>query len=134
MEQFNFTLPGLGKPKSSRPARTAEAILHELTILLRQEVRDARLSGVTFANVQMSPDLKLAKVWFHVQPDTDPAVARKDLERARGFFRSHLAKALNLRHTPDLAFYYDRQQEAVERLDQIFTQISKEQPPAEDSE
>lgn len=128
MEKFDFTLPGLGRPKSSRPARAAEAILRELTILLRQEARDARLADVILANVQMAPDFKLAKIWFAVRPGADPAAARKNLERARGFFRSHLARTLNLRHTPELAFYYDRQQEAVERLDQLFAQISKEQP------
>jgi len=63
---FDFTLPGLGRPKSSRPERVAEAIQHELSLLLLQKVRDARISQVTISKVQMSPDLKRAKEYFLV--------------------------------------------------------------------
>ena len=124
--EFDFTLPGLGRPKSSRPERVAEAIQHELSILLLQKVRDARISQVTISKVQMSPDLKRAKVYFLVPKGVSSANALKGMERARGFFRSHLAKSMNLRYTPDLVFFYDHQNEEIERLDKLFAQINRE--------
>jgi ribosome-binding factor A len=126
MDKFDFTLPGLGRPKSSRPERVAEAVFQELSILLRQKARDARLRGLSISKVQMSPDLKQAKIWFAAETGTDLGQALKAMRRASGFFRSHLARTLNLRCTPELLFFHDRQNEKLERLEQLFTQINKE--------
>ncbi len=123
---FDFTLPGLGRPKSSRPERVAEAIMHELSLLLLQKVRDSRVAQVTVSKVQMSPDLTRAKVYFLVPKGTSSTRALKGLESARGFLRSQIAKAMNLRHTPDLVFFYDHQNEEIERLDEIFAEINRE--------
>jgi ribosome-binding factor A len=124
--EFDFNLPGLGRPKSSRPERVAEAIQHELSLLLLQKARDTRISQVTISKVQMSPDLKRAKIYFLVPKGISSAKALKGMERARGFFRSSLAKAINLRHTPDLVFFFDHQNEEIERLDEIFAEINRE--------
>jgi ribosome-binding factor A len=48
------------------------------------------------------------------------------MNRAKGFFRSHLAKVLDLRYTPDLSFYFDSVNEEVQRVDALFRQIEEE--------
>ena len=103
--EFDFTLPGLGRPESSRPKRVAEAIKNELSVLLIQKVRDPLLQQVSISQVEMSPDLKRAKVYYVVPQGVHAGKAGKGLERARGFFRSQLAGRLNLRYTPDLVFF-----------------------------
>ncbi|WP_446009124.1 30S ribosome-binding factor RbfA [Candidatus Electrothrix sp.] len=132
--EFDFNLPGLGRPKSSRPERVAEAIHQELSILLQQKVRDSRLDGVCISKVHMSPDLKQAKVYYSLFTESSASSARKGLERARGFFRSHIAKTMNLRYTPDLVFFLDNQHKEIERLDQLFKQIHQEREEKDDSE
>ncbi|MCI5222556.1 MAG: 30S ribosome-binding factor RbfA [Candidatus Electrothrix sp. AR4] len=132
--EFDFNLPGLGRPKSSRPERVAEAIHQELSILLQQKVRDTKLFGVNISKVQMSPDLKRAKVYYLVPQGSSPTSAGKGLERASGFFRSHLAKRMNLRYTPELVFFFDNQHKEIERLDQLFAQINQEKKEKEQSE
>ena len=132
--EFDFNLPGLGRPKNSRPERVAEAIHQELSTLLQQKVRDSRLDGVCISKIQMSPDLKRAKVYYSLLKGSSVAGAKKGLERARGFFRSQIAKALNLRYTPDLVFFLDEQHEEIERLDQLFLQIDQERKEKGDSE
>jgi ribosome-binding factor A len=124
--EFDFSLPGLGRPKSNRPDRVAEAIQKELSLLLLQKVRDERISLVTISKVQMSPDLKQAKVYFLVPKGVSSKKAQKGMERARGFFRSSIARTMNLRYTPDLVFFYDHQHEEIERLDDIFAEINRE--------
>lgn len=124
--EFDFNLPGLGRPKSSRPDRVAEAIHQELSLLLQQKVRDSRLNGVCISNVQMSPDLKRAKVYYSLLEGSSVSAARKGLESARGFFRSYIAKTMNLRYTPELVFYFDSQHQEIARLDQLFVQIDQE--------
>ena len=123
---FDFKLPGLGRPESSRPKRVAEAIKNELTILLLQKVADPRLSGVGISRVVVAPDLKLAKVYFTTPAGRDSSPALKGMNRAKGFFRSHLAKILNLRYTPELLFVYDNLNEEVDRIETLFREIEKE--------
>ncbi|HHL34093.1 MAG TPA: 30S ribosome-binding factor RbfA [Desulfobulbaceae bacterium] len=124
--EFDFTLPGLGKPQSSRPKRVAEAIKNELSILLLREVADPRLATISFSQVMVSPDLKLAKIYFVLPVGGDAKKVLRALRKARGFFRSHLAKTLNLRYTPDLAFYFDDINEEVDRIDTLLREIAAE--------
>jgi len=124
--EFDFKLPGLGRPESSRPKRVAEAIKNELTMLLLQQVADPRLTGVLISRVVVTPDLKQAKIYFTVPAGKDSGPALKGMHRAKGFFRSHLAKVLNLRYTPELLFYFDTLNEEVERIDSLFRQLEKE--------
>ncbi len=131
--EFDFSLPGLGRPESSRPKRVGDAIRNELAILLLQKVRDPRLLEVNISKVVMSPDLKRANIHFTLPAGRDAKRATKGLERARGFFRSQMAKRLNLRHTPELFFRFDKQNEAHQRLDELFHQISKDEKSDEDS-
>jgi ribosome-binding factor A len=129
---FDFTLPGLGRPESSRPKRVAEAIKNELTLLLLQKVRDPRLHAVTIVQVDVAPDLKRAKIYFTVQPGSEVAQASKGLAAAKGFFRSHLAAQLDLRFTPELVFYHDRHREEAQRIEDLLRQIAKEKKADED--
>jgi ribosome-binding factor A len=129
---FDFTLPGLGKPESSRPKRVAEAIKNELTLLLLQKVRDPRLHAVRIVQVDVAPDLKRAKIYFAVQPGSEVKAASKGLAAAKGFFRSHLAAQLNLRFTPELVFFHDRHHEEAERIDELLREIAKERKADED--
>ena len=124
--EFDFTLPGLGKPQSSRPKRVAEAIKNELSILLLREVADPRLATISFSKVVVSPDLKQAKIYFVLPVGGDAKKVLRALRKARGFFRSHLAKTLNLRYTPDLAFYFDDINEEVDRIDTLLREIAEE--------
>lgn len=123
---FDFKLPGLGRPESSRPKRVAEAIKNELSILLLQKVADPRLSAALISRVVVTPDLKQAKIYFTVPAGTPSGPTLKGMNRARGFFRSHLAKLLNLRYTPELLFFYDNLNEEVDRIETLFREIKKE--------
>jgi ribosome-binding factor A len=130
---FDFTLPGLGKPESSRPKRVAEAIKNELAVLLLQKARDPRLREVAITRVEMSPDLKRAKVYFDISVDGKPGQALKGLNRAKGFFRSQIAKQMNMRYTPALIFYHDKHNKESERLEELFQQIAEKRSSDEDS-
>lgn len=124
--EFDFKLPGLGRPESSRPKRVAEAIKNELSILLLREVSDPRLVGVSVSRVDVTADLKQAKVYFIVPVGMDKGPASKGMQRAKGFFRSHLAKVLNMRYTPELLFYFDALNDEVQRIDALFRTIEEE--------
>ena len=106
--------------------RVGEAIKNELTILLLQQAADPRLSAVSISRVLVTPDLKQAKVYFTLPPGGKSGPALKGMQRAKGFFRSHIAKVLNLRYTPELFFYFDSTNEEADRIEALFRQIERD--------
>ena len=124
---------GIGKKEKKRPARIADVIRNELSILLIRKVRDPDLAGVALSRVLVTDDLKYAKIYYTVQkPGKTVLLAGKALERAKGFMRSHLAKTLNLRYTPALQFFYDETVEKVEEVEKLFREIALENKDNED--
>jgi ribosome-binding factor A len=126
---------GLG-PKSGkkRSVRVAEAIRNELSMLLLTRVRDSKLADVTFSRVQLADDLQYARIFFSVPGDEKRRVsAEEGLQRAKGFMRSHLAKVLNMRYTPELHFVYDHQIEKVEEIERLLQEIARERGDDDES-
>lgn len=119
---------GLGpKSEQKRSVRVAEAIRNELSILLLTKVRDQKLEEVAITRIQLPDDLKCAKIFFTVPGDEKKQLAAEEgLKRAKGFMRSHLAKVLNMRYTPDLQFVYDHQREKTIEIERLLQEIAEE--------
>jgi ribosome-binding factor A len=118
---------GLGKNEQKRSTRVADAIRNELAILLLQKVRDPKISNVTISRIDVTDDLKYARIYYTVLGEGKVIhEAEAGLQRARGFMRSHLAKTLNMRYTPELQFQYDKTAENVEKIEKLFQEISSE--------
>lgn len=125
---------GLGKEEKKRSARVADVIRNELSILLIQKLRDPKIDGVSLSRVQVSDDLKNAKIYYTVRGGKKEIfLAGKGLERAKGFIRSHLARTLNMRFTPALHFFYDETAERVEEVERLFQEIAEERKDDENS-
>ena len=91
-----------------RHLRVAGELQRALNDLLRGEVKDPRLSGVTISAVDLSGDLSVAEVYFStLVPDADPEPATAALQNARGFLRGRLGRMLRLRRVPELRFSHD---------------------------
>ncbi|PID59406.1 ribosome-binding factor A [candidate division KSB3 bacterium] len=118
---------GLGKQGPKRSERVAEAIRHELSMALLRKVRDPKLADVTFSKVEVSDDLKIARVFFSMFDGPQRAkTVEQALIKAKGFMRSHLANTLNMRYTPALQFRYDKTADKVAEMDLIFQEIADE--------
>ncbi len=125
---------GLGKQERKRSTRVADVIRNEISILLIQKVRDPNIANVAVSRVEVSDDLKYARLYYTIQGEVKTnARVGKALDRAKGFMRSHLAKTLNLRYTPALQFRFDETAAKVEELDKLFHDIAKEKSNNDDS-
>ena len=83
-------------------------MLRVLSELLRFETKDPALADVSLTAVDLSRDLSVARVYFSLlNPDDDPQPAQDGLQRAAGFLRGKLGKALQVRHVPELRFAHD---------------------------
>lgn len=114
-----------------RAKRLGEQIQRELTELLRREVKDERIGNVTITAVNVSGDLRTARVYYLVfgKEGPDPKV-QQGLTSAAGFLRNALSKALMIRHTPTLTFELDTTIEHGVRLTQLIDSLKKPSDPA----
>lgn len=118
---------GLGRDEQKRSTRVADAIRNELAVLLLNRVRDPKISNVTISRVEVTDDLKYAKIYYTVFGKGKVIhEAETGLQRARGFMRSHLARTLNMRYTPELQFRYDKTSEKVEEIEKLLQEIAGE--------
>lgn len=104
-------------------------------MLLMQEVRDPRLANLTVTDVDITPDLMLARIYFTVlgeKGEEQEAVAA--LERAKGFLRTQLAGRVQLRFMPDLIFELDKSTQYGQRIDELLRQIAESETPGDESE
>jgi len=126
---------GLGpKSEQKRSVRVAEAIRNELSMLLLTKVRDQKLAEVSITRIELGDDLKCARIFFTVSGDKKMQVeAEEGLKRAKGFMRSHLAKVINMRYTPDLQFVYDHQVEKTIAIEKLLQEIAMERSGEDES-
>lgn len=103
----------------SRTQRIAEQIRREMAALLLREIHDPRLAGVTVAGVEVSRDLSHATIFVSSLLETDRAPVEAGLDKARGFIRSHLAKAVKMRSVPMLHFVFDTTDIDANRMDAL---------------
>jgi len=108
----------------SKLEREQEFLHHQLAEIINQEVA---VDGVllTVGYVDLSPDLKHAKVGVSVLPDKYYGTALAALRRASGVIRSSLAKSLKWRLVPRLVWEIDQREKNAAELEKIFEQLEE---------
>lgn len=117
-----------------RADRVAERLRGELMdLLLRGSVRDPAARGVVVSAVRMTDDLGIARIYVRVLEEVDgnreEAVVAA-LERAKGFLRRELGARLQLRHVPELEFFWDDVVDSALRIESILDEIRGPSEPA----
>jgi ribosome-binding factor A len=107
-----------------RPKRVADMIKNEIGLLLLSKVKDPRLANVVIVAVEVTRDLRKAIVYYSVLGDEQQIKnAAEGLVRAKGFMRSHLARELGMRATPDLVFKLDLSMVHQQEIEMLFKEI-----------
>ncbi len=108
----------------SRQDRVKEAIRREASTILHDELKDPRLGFVTITRVEMTPDLRCARIFFSVLgKEEDYKKTQEALDSALGFIRSKIAQRINLRLAPDISFQADRSSEYSVRIQEVLEEI-----------
>ncbi len=112
------------KGRGDRPARVAERIREEVSLILQNRVKDPGMGVVTVTDVTITPDLKTAHVHDSVLGGDEERLAVRDaLRRSKGFIRKELGRSLQLRYSPELAFIFDNSYEKGARIDRLLREI-----------
>lgn len=116
-------------PKSTKRSRqVADMIQRHLSVALRQHIQDPRLANVAITDVVLSPDLRVAKIYFTLVKDSELEEAQTALKNAAGHFRHIIATHIDLRYTPVLNFFYDETIAHAERLNRLIQQAEGKKP------
>ena len=111
----------------SRMEKVNHQVLREISEILHTEVGDPRLKFVTITQVDVSKDLRNARIYYSVLgDDKKQAGAQKAFDSARGLIRRLLAARMTMRYTPELTFSYDKGIEYSDRIEQKLKEIQGE--------
>lgn len=112
--------------KVKRSLRVSELLKREISELLSMKMRDPRVKTVSVTSVNVSDDLKIAKIYYRVfGNDEDRENAGLGLEKGKKFLRAEVGHHLELRYVPELIFYYDSGLDYATHIDSLLEKIKK---------
>ncbi len=117
---------------SQRLQRVAEEIKKEIGRIIHDDLNDPRIGFVTVTKVNLSADLRFAKIYFSLLGtkkqlrDTQVGLAN-----SCGFVRKLLAQRIRLRYTPELVFKLDEGVEYSIRVSEVLEKIKNKEKPNE---
>ncbi len=116
-----------------RPRQVADLVRGELARLMREELRDPGIGFATITDVEMSPDLRSARVFVSVLGGGPEQFGKSiaALNHASGHLRGLVGRNLGLRHAPELHFVEDHTLERGARIEELLRTIPK---PGNDGE
>jgi ribosome-binding factor A len=114
-------------PNIHRQEKLGELIAAELSELLRTRVKDPRVGFASITHVEVSGDLRHAKVFVSVMGSPEEREATmQGLKNATGFLRHELATRLVLRYMPEIAFKLDKSIEEGARILELIQKVEQE--------
>jgi len=125
---------------SRRLLKAAAAVRQVVSMAILTDLKDPRVRDVTVTHVEMTPDMREAKVYVSIMGDaTRQDLSLRGLQNARGFLQSKIAERIETRYTPRLRFIVDmgvkRSIEVAEILDRVLAEGKPSaKQPAEDAE
>ena len=109
---------------NQRVHRIASVIRKEIAKIIQNDINDQRIKDVIITDVEMSKDLKNARIFFVVfnikaKRDEEIKLITKTINASKLFFKKQLSKNSNLRSVPNLRFIYDETESKAYELEQL---------------
>ena len=112
---------------AKRADRVGDQILKGVAGILARRVNDPRVKGVTLTGIDLSNDLKHARIYFSVIGKADDIEkARSGLESAKGYIKREIGLKFKLRYVPDIIFDHDPTLETGNRMEKLFQKLRVE--------
>lgn len=110
---------------NQRPDRVAQEIQSAIAeILTRGKLRDPRIGYITLTGVKVSPDLRVARVFYSmIGTEEQKKETQAGLEAAKGFVRREVTSAVNLRVSPEIFFSFDASLETGDRIERLLKEV-----------
>lgn len=114
------------RKNSIKNIRVNAEVQHELSNIIRNEIKDPRISTMTsVVAVDVTPDLKFAKAYISVLGSKEEQESTiKGLKNAEGYIRRQLAASVNLRNTPQITFVLDQSIEYGVNMSRLIDEVN----------
>ncbi len=117
---------------SRRLLKAAEAIREVVASSILTEIRDPRVKDVTVIGVEVSPDMREAKVSVSVMGDEKKQnLTLRGLENSAGFLQSKIAHRIESRYTPKLQFELNKGIQNAMVVGELLEKIRRERGDVE---
>jgi ribosome-binding factor A len=111
-----------------RAVRVGDQLLREIADLLLSSVRDPRVKGATLTGVDLSDDLKYAKVYYSLLGDEKEFERiQEGLDSAKGFIKRELSTRMELKYMPDIIFKRDLSLEEGDHMERLFERLKSDE-------
>jgi ribosome-binding factor A len=113
----------------SRPERVGQEIQAAIgQILARGELRDPRIGFITITGVKVSPDLRVARVFYSmIGSEKEREETQKGLDAAKGYVRREVTSAVNLRVSPEIFFTFDESVGEGDKIDRLLREVREKE-------
>ena len=116
---------------SRRVLKVAEAIREVVSLAILTELNDPRIEGVTVTFVEVSPDLRLAKVHVSVRGDENQQrLSLHGLRSAAGYLQQKVGRRIDTRYTPKLKFELDMGVKKSIEITRVLDELAREREQA----
>ena len=111
-----------------RIEKLQELIKQEMSKMLLREIKDPRIGFVTVTDVEMTGDLREAKIFVSIMGSEEQVQeSLKGLQSALGFIRREIGRRIKIRFTPEISFALDTSLDYSEHIQKILLDINKEE-------
>jgi ribosome-binding factor A len=103
-------------------------MLKEISEIVAGELRDTPPAMITFTRVEITRDLKLAKIFYSVLGfEKEIEKCTEYLRRHAGVIRHNIGRRMRIHALPELTFHYDASTDNVIRINEILEQLKKDE-------
>ena len=109
-----------------RIEKVQELMKQEISQIILQELKDPRIGFVTVTKVEMTGDLREAKIFVSIMGKDE---ALKDtlrgLQSSLGFIRREIGRRIRLRFTPEISFALDNSLAYSSHIQELLMGLNK---------
>ena len=121
-----------------RVLKAAQAVREVVSMAILRDIKDPRVKDVTVTFVEVSPDMRHAKVHVSVMGDeTKQNLCLRGLQNSAGYLQSKVGKRIDTRYTPKIQFSLDKGMKHAMMVTRILEEVlpseseSLEEDPAD---
>jgi len=112
----------------SRIDKVNEEIRHHVSTIVQRELDDPTIGFITITHVEVSPDLKVAHVYYTTLAEDELLESTvSGLERSSSLIRNILGKKIRMKFTPEIRFMNENMLNQKNRIDEILDRLHREE-------
>lgn len=110
-----------------RSQRVAHLLKEEIADIIMNRVNDPRIGFVSVTDVEVTEDLKIARVFVSILKEEERETGMEALNQARSFIRSELGGRVRMRFIPALEFRLDTSLDYASKIEGLLKKIREEE-------